>query len=138
MVQLKNGDLMLNMRNYERKEGQARQVAISKDGGITWGNQHIDINLPEPRCQGALLTIKRKRKQILLFTNPADPKKRVNMTLSISRNQGKSWDEKISIFAGPSAYSDLVELDNKQLFVFFEAGNKNAYEGIHYKLLDIN
>lgn len=137
MVQLKNGDLMLNMRNYERKEEQARQVAISKDGGITWENQHIDTNLPEPRCQGALLTIKRKRKQLLLFTNPADPKKRVNMTLSISRDQGKSWEEKITIFDKHAAYSDLVELNNKQIFVFFEAGENNAYEGIHYKMLTV-
>lgn len=138
MVQLKNGDLMLNMRNYERKEEQARQVAISKDGGMTWENQHIDTNLPEPRCQGALLTIKRKRKQVLLFTNPSDPKKRVNMTLSVSRDQGKSWNEKITVFEKHAAYSDLVELKNNQIFVFFEAGEKNAYEGIHYKLFNID
>jgi sialidase-1 len=138
LVQLENGDLMLNMRNYERKEDQARQVAISKDGGVTWGNQHIDTNLPEPRCQAALLAVMRKRKQVLLFTNPVNPKKRVNMTLSVSRDQGKSWDEKIIIFKGPSAYSDLVELNTNQIFVFFEAGEKNAYEGIHYKLIDLD
>jgi len=135
VVELENGDLHLNMRNYERKAFQARQVAISKDGGLTWENQHIDLGLPEPRCQGAILSVERKGKQVLLFTNPSDSKNRVNMTLSISRDQGIHWDEKVPVFEGPSAYSDLVELKNNKILILFEAGVKNPYEGIHYKII---
>ena len=35
VVELKNGDLMLNMRNYNRKESKSRSYVISKDGGET-------------------------------------------------------------------------------------------------------
>lgn len=138
IVELQNGDLMLNMRNYKRNELQARQVAISNDAGITWSNQHIDTNLPEPRCQGALLSVFRKGENILLFTNPANSEKRINMTLSISRNEGKKWDEKISIFKDHAAYSDLAELKNGKIFVLYEAGYESAYDGIHFKILHID
>lgn len=138
VAELENGDLLLNMRNYKRTEQQARQVAISKDGGSTWSNQHIDTELPEPRCQGALLTVERNNKQVLLFSNPVNSNKRVNMTVSVSRDQGNKWDEKIELFKGPSAYSDLVELANKNILVLFEAGIDNPYEGIHYKITTID
>lgn len=137
VAELKNGDLMLNMRNYERKDSQARQVAISKDGGKTWKNQYIDENLPEPRCQGALLDVVVKNKKLLLFTNPSDPKSRVNMTLSISDDNGKSWNKKLKIHEGPSAYSDLVQLKNGEIMVLFEGGDKNAYAGIHFKIISL-
>jgi sialidase-1 len=57
------------------------------------------------------------------------------MTLSISKDQGANWYKKISIYKSHSAYSDLVELNNGGILVFFEAGHKNAYEGIHYKII---
>lgn len=135
IAELSNGDLILNMRNYARKEAQVRQVAISKDGGITWIDQRFDSELPEPRCQGAVLTVGKKRKQLLLFTNPADAKSRKNMTLSISKNGGKSWFKKVPIYSSHSAYSDLVELNNGNIFVFYEAGYKSAYETISYKII---
>lgn len=138
IVELNNGNLMLNMRNYQRDEQQARQVAESKDGGITWQNQHIDTGLPEPRCQGAILGIERKGETILLFTNPANSDKRLNMTLSISRNEGKNWQEKITVFKDHAAYSDLAELKNGKIFVFYEAGYESPYDGIHFKIFDIN
>jgi sialidase-1 len=133
IAELENGDLMLNMRNYKRADSQSRQVAISKDGGITWEDQHIDEDLPEPRCQGALLTVERNGKNVLLFTNPAHLSSRVNMTLSISRNEGTSWDEKMTLFEKHAAYSDLAELKSGDIFVLFEAGHESAYDGIHYK-----
>ncbi len=137
VVELQNGDLMLNMRNYQRKKMKARQVAISRDGGINWENQHIDTELPEPRCQAAILSVKRKGKNVLLFTNPAHPSKRKNMTLSVSRDQGDTWKEKIIIFKKHAAYSDLVELKNGKIFILFEGGNNSAYNGIHFKTVSV-
>jgi len=138
IVELHNGNLMLNMRNYKRNELQARQVAISTDGGLTWENQRIDTGLPEPRCQGAILGVERRGENILLFTNPANSDKRMNMTLSISRSEGSNWGEKIIIFKDHAAYSDLTELKNGKIFVIYEAGYESPYDGIHFKILDID
>ena len=108
---------------------------MSKDGGETWIEQRFDLQLPEPRCQGALLSVDRKRKKLLLFTNPSDLKSRINMTLSVSKDHGTTWYKKIPIYKSHSAYSDLVELFNGNIFVLFEAGHKSPYEGIHYKII---
>ncbi|MFD1616369.1 sialidase family protein [Gelatiniphilus marinus] len=136
VAELTNGDLLLNMRNYDRNTAKTRQIAISKDGGHTWINQTFDTELPEPRCQGALLSVTKGENNRLLFTNPADSLARINMTLSISDDDGLSWDKKISIYESHSAYSDLTELKNGNILVLFEAGINNAYEGIHYKIID--
>lgn len=135
VAELTNGNLVLNMRNYDRKAIKARQIAISKDGGATWGNQEFDTELPEPRCQGALLSVEKNDKNILLFLNPADANSRVNMTLSVSHDDGLSWNKKIPVYKSHSAYSDLTELKNGDIFLFYEAGSKNPYEGIHYKIV---
>ncbi len=138
IAELTNGDLLLNMRNYNREAIKSRQTAISKNGGDTWINQKFDTELPEPRCQGALLSVQNKAKNILLFTNPADSIARVNMTLSISNDDGLSWNKKIPIYKSHSAYSDLTELKNGNILVLYEAGNEKAYEGIHYKIISKN
>lgn len=138
VAELSSGDLLLNMRNYDRDATKARQVAISNDSGITWRDQKFDTQLPEPRCQGALLSVPKDDKHRLLFLNPADANSRVNMTLSISKDDGQSWYKKIPIYESHSAYSDLTELQNGNVFLFYEAGLKNAYEGIHYKIISKN
>ena len=135
VAELTNGNLLLNMRNYDRDATKARQIAISKDGGTTWVNQEFDIELPEPRCQGALLSVENDNKNKLLFLNPADANSRVNMTLSISNDDGLSWNKKIPVYKLHSAYSDLTKLKNGDIFLFYEAGLKSAYEGIHYKII---
>jgi sialidase-1 len=137
VAELPNGDLMLNMRNYARKESQTRQVAISQDGGGSWQNQRFDPQLPEPRCQAALLKIERKGKTYLLFTNPAHDAKRLNMTLSISEDLGRTWPSKTVIHASHSAYSDLAELPNGQLIVLHEGGEESAYEAIFASLISL-
>ena len=137
VAELPNGDLMLNMRNYARKDAQVRQVAISKDGGMTWEEQRFDTELPEPRCQAALLNIERKRKSLLLFTNPADGKARKNMTLSISSDNGKTWPSKTTIYAAHSAYSDLAEMTNKKIILMHEGGSESAYDAIFYTLISL-
>ena len=135
VVELSNGHLMLNMRNYARKQSQTRQVALSKDGGATWIEQRFDPQLPEPRCQAALIAVENAGEQLLLFTNPADSQSRVNLTLSVSKDQGVNWYSKIPVYQSHAAYSDLLALDNGDIFILFEAGIENAYEGIHYKII---
>ena len=44
-------------------------------------------------------------------------------------------NKKILIYESHSAYSDLTELKNGDIFIFYEAGYKNPYEGIHYKII---
>ena len=126
VAELDDGRLMLNMRNYDKTKS-SRQVAFSGDGGITWGGQRFDETLVEPICQAAL---RRHKPGVLLFSNPADRKKRVNMTLRRSADDGKTWDAGLALHAGPSAYSDIAVLPGGEILCLYECGEKNPYEAI--------
>ncbi len=134
VAELGNGQLILNMRNYDRSE-KTRQVAFSEDGGMSWYNQHHVEQLPEPICQASLQTYRYKKKQALLFTNPASTEERENMTLRLSFDEGKTWPRAIVLHEGPAAYSDLVVDKNGRIGCLYECGSNNPYEQIIYSAL---
>jgi sialidase-1 len=132
VVELVNGRLMLNMRNYDRSKKQ-RQVAFSDDGGSTWKEQHFDAQLVEPICQAAIQRYQwptADEKDVILFSNPASREKRVNMTVRASFDGGENWPVSRVLHAGPSAYSDLAVLDDGRIGCLYEAGRASPYEWI--------
>lgn len=132
VVELSNGDLMLNMRNYDRSKHQ-RQVAISEDGGATWTEQHHDSTLIEPVCQASIRRVgstRGKGKKWILFSNPASERKREKMTVRLSMDNGSSWDKSFVLHDGPSAYSDLAVFSDGNVACLYERGEKSPYETI--------
>ena len=130
IAELQNGTLMLNMRSYNH-EFRYRQSAISIDGGITWTNQQ-KTSLIEPICQASLQNFN----NILLFSNPAHQTKRVNMCVRVSKDNGVTWSDSITIHPGPSAYSDLVVINKTAFGCLFEAGQESPYEQIVFTNLN--
>ena len=111
VVELAGGSVMMNMRSHL---GRAlRVVSLSQDEGQTWGEIWQDTALIEPDCQASLLAWTERTKDnkgLLLFSNPANTKERVNMTVRLSYDEGKTWAASKQIYPGPSAYSCLVVL----------------------------
>lgn len=132
VVELSDGRLMLNMRNYDRTT-RARQVAFSSDGGMTWTGQRFDAVLVEPVCQAGIRRLSwpgRGKKNAILFSNPASDSARVNMTVRMSPDDGATWPYKLALHSGPSAYSDLAVFDKGRIACLYECGEKNPYERI--------
>lgn len=131
-TEISNGNLLLNSRN-QKGDIRKRIVAVSSTGGQTWDTVYFDNNLPDPVCQGSILTIgKRRGKNILAFCNAADEKRRDNLTLRISFDDGKSWKksfvlDKDGTAKDYTAYSDLVKMSGKEVGVLYE---KNSYAQI--------
>ena len=140
VVELKGGDLMLNMRNYDRDVNKTRTYATSKDGGESWSKTVFATELIEPVCQGNILNITKKGRISgnLLFSNPASTDKREKMTIRMSRDNGKSWAASYLVHPGPAAYSDMVMLSDKEVAIYFEYGNDSPYENIGFKIIPIN
>lgn len=136
-AELSNGGLMLNIRN-QKGDVRARIVAVSKNGGESWDSVCFDHRLPDPVCEGSILNIgKNNGKNWLAFCNAADPKKRDNLTLRISYDEGLSWPERIPVDHNPSnnksdytAYSDIVKISNSKIGVLYE---KDNYSQIVFK-----
>ncbi|WP_455638770.1 sialidase family protein [Parabacteroides sp.] len=137
VVELKNGDLMLNMRNYNRKESKSRSYAISRDGGETISDMQYLPELIEPICQGSTLNYMKNNKvsSNILFSNPASIDKREKMTVKLSEDNGKTWPYACLIYAGPSAYSDLVNLPEGKIGLLYEYGTNNPYEKIGFTVI---
>ena len=130
VVELADGRLMLNMRNYDRKP-HARAIATSDDRGVTWSKVTHDPALVEPTCQASIRRYSLAEmggKNRLLFSNPADPKVRHNMTVRLSYDEAKTWPVAKTLHAGPAAYSCLAVLPDGGILCLYECGEKNDCE----------
>jgi len=132
VVELVDGRLRMNMRNYDRTQ-RARAVATSSDGGMTWSEVTHDPALIEPICQASFIRYSWPNaydSSRLLFSNPASTDKRVKMTVRLSFDEAKTWPVAKEIHAGPSAYSCLAALPNGDIACLYEAGENHPYEKI--------
>jgi len=136
VVELSSHRLMLNMRNYDRNMS-SRQLAYSDDGGESWKDMHHHESLIEPICQASTMRFDFRGQVYVLFANPANAKNRVNMTLRLSKDDGKTWPVEKQIFQGPSAYSDLTSIGPKNIGILYEGGYKSAYQGIIWESVSI-
>ena len=137
-TEISGGRLMFNTRN-QKGDVKARIVAISSDGGSRWDTTYFDHNLPDPVCEGSILTIgKYKTKNILAFSNAADTLKRDNLTLRISFDDGKTWSKQYPVDKGPegskdfTAYSDLVQIWKNSVGILYE---RDGYKEIVFKVI---
>lgn len=136
VVELTDGRLMLNMRNY-RQGAKARQVCFSSDGGLSWSDQIQDETLIEPICQASIRRISwpegdSNERGMILFSNPAHKTKRRQLTIRASMDDGRTWPHSILIHEGDSAYSCLVALPNHSVGCLYE---KDGYRKITLALL---
>lgn len=133
VVELSDGRLMLNSRVSNRDTW--RVIAISDDGGQTWGPTAIDHTLIDPRNNASLIQMNpnaaqgsRQAKE-LLFSNAASKSGRVNGSVRYSCDDGQTWPVVKVYRPGAHAYSDLAALKDGTFGVFFEAENDSLWFG---------
>jgi len=132
IVELADGSLMINMRNYNEKGHRA--IAISQDGGLTWSQAASDPALIEPTCEASLIRYTSSphfAKNRLLFSNPASSD-RVRMTVRLSYDEGKTWPVAKLLNGGGSAYSCLTVLPDMQIGCLYERGRHHAAERVTF------
>ena len=130
-VELSNSKMMMNSRNQQGNV-KARIVTLSHDGGTTWEEPTFDMALPDPVCQGSIVSLGENNGQtILAFCNAADTANRNNLTLRISYDEGKSWSKQQLIYGGTvdpdkndyAAYSDIVATRKGEVGILYEKDN---------------
>jgi len=120
VVELADGSWMINSRvNGEKR----RWVHRSTDQGKTW-KSNPEPELVDPGCNGSIIRYTSiengDSKNRLLFSNPKMEKGRQNLTVRLSYDEGATWTEGKTIYAGGAAYSSLTVLDNGEIGLFFE------------------
>lgn len=130
VVELADHSLMLNMRDDRgnspsgRTGTGARSVAITKDLGRTWTEHPTSRKaLPEPVCMASLIKHTFQEKDLLLFSNPADPYVRHNMTIKLSEDEGMSWNEEYYMLIDEGrgfGYSCMTSIDESTIGILYE------------------
>jgi sialidase-1 len=133
VVELIDGTVILNRRGRPN-----RLTMKSEDDGRTWSEPVPHPSLPDPDCQGSLIRYTREdqgyTKNRLLFSNPvagldpasiqpSDPRGRMNVTVRLSYDEGKTWPISKRIKRGPSAYSSMTILPSGAIGILYEAGS---------------
>jgi sialidase-1 len=129
-TELSNSRMLMTIRN-QRGDIRSRVLAYSSTGGESWDTVYFENALPDPVCQGAILTLGYKKgKAILAHCNAGSQQRRDNLTIRISYDEGKTWPYSKVVDASAdqrqrnwTAYSDLVAVDAKTLGVLYERDN---------------
>jgi sialidase-1 len=131
------GTLLMDMRSYRGKAQRAQ--SRSHDGGKTW-TEAVDVPaLVEPVCQASIVRWENAGTADagwLLFSNPADPKRRRNLVVRASLDNGASWSHALTLQRGFAAYSCLVVLDANTAACLYEFADKRPSEQIIFARFD--
>ena len=128
VVELSNGDVMLNSRDNAGAGG--RKVAISKDGGETWGPISYNSTLKDPRNNASIArmypeaALGSQQAKMLLFSN-ANSSSRDNGTIRYSCDDGATWSAGKQFKSGYMAYSTVTALSDGTFGLLYEGDSDN-------------
>jgi len=135
LIERSDGSVLFNSRAYF-KDG-LRRLAVSTDGGETYGDFKLDPFLREETrigCNASFLRVEQEdlhhdlrlpagTKDITVFCNPRS-ETRNRMAACISFDSGETFREARVIFDGPAAYSSLnYDKHSGHFYLLFEKGN---------------
>ncbi|HPM81241.1 MAG TPA: sialidase family protein, partial [Candidatus Anammoximicrobium sp.] len=138
IVELSDGAILDNMRSYHGQH--CRAVAISRDGGESWGPVTLDEQLVEPVCQASILRYSwpdppsPSARSRIVFANPASNAARKQLTLRLSYDEGRTWAKSRVLYGGSAAYSCLTKLSDGTIGVLFE---RDGYRRISFARVDV-
>lgn len=124
LVSAEDGRIIMNCRTNAH-DGRA-QVVWSPEG--VPGNVTHPHGLIDPGCQGSITN----QNGTLYTSNDNTQKGRFMMTIKRSVDQGRSWSTGTLIHKGPSGYSQLVPMGDKNLGLLFECGTRSTYDTISF------
>ncbi|XP_043534184.1 sialidase-1 [Chiloscyllium plagiosum] len=139
--ELSDGTVVINARNQNFYHCHCRIIVKSYDAceSLPIENVTFDETLIDPAVAAGVLV----KDDIVFFSNPANPVKRINLTLRWSYDNGKSWvKDKIMIWPGPSGYSSMTTSNNtssneQYIYLVFEKGLNDITESISFVKIHI-
>ena len=132
VAEISPGELMLNIRDnrnrQDKSETNGRAVYTTENLGNSW-SEHASSHqsLIEPVCMASLYKhtylANGKQREVLLFSNPNSKYQRINQTIKMSFDGGKTWpqDQWILLDEGRgSGYSCITGIDDHTIGIIYE------------------
>lgn len=132
-AELADGSVLQNIR-YKNAVDKFRVLAFSKNGGETWDTAYVCKELPDPVCEGSMISLHFKKEHLVLFSNAASQTKREKLTVRVSKDNGRSWPVSFLVDGGDASYSDMVNIQSKNIGLLYEKGSDG---GIIYTLIGV-
>lgn len=124
-----DGSLYYNSRAYFGDS--LRRSAVSFDGGESFTQQCVNSDLIEPCCNAAVARAETDNGTVFVFTNPADREERVNMTFSVSFDEGRTWRRSLTVDNRKAAYSSLTyDQKSGMLYLLYECGENTCIDEV--------
>ncbi|MFC6100276.1 sialidase family protein [Olivibacter domesticus] len=121
IVEQESGDVMLIGRTYSSSNNSWQAKVISKNKGLSWSKQiAYDHGLTGKACDIGLVSY--PKPGIVLVSQPANIKKRMDLTIRMSKDNGKTWSVNKLLQAGGATYSDLAVLPDKTIICLYGHG----------------
>ncbi len=127
VAELSDGRVVLSSRNTDKRNRRA--VVYSRDGATGWTKPEFIEELLEPGCMAGLVShpgLPGANRPLLLHSSPhttkRDHRERKNVSIHLSRDDGRTWPVRRLLQPGPSAYSDLAVLPDGTVLCFYESG----------------
>lgn len=124
IVELAGGDVMINARRWTG--AGVRKVAVSKDGGETFGETVAEPALRCDGTQGSMLRYAFPDRpgaggvSRIVYAGPGGPARRTNGTLHVSHDEGATWSPGCVVVPGKFAYSAMVRLSDGDIGLVYE------------------
>ena len=137
LVERVDGSILQAMRSYHGKNRRA--MAVSGNGGATFGKLYLDEALDTPVCQASILRLSWPEQAELggrsriLFSSPRG-RNRADLHVWLSYDEGATWPVSKRVHAGGAAYSNLVVLPDGRIGVLYE---KDGYKTISLATFDL-
>lgn len=138
-VELADGSVMLNSRT--ESTANRRVTTTSPDGATGWTEPRFDEALLEPVCMAGILRARfptAENPGLIVFSNPhnlelkggnpqpGDNRDRMNLSVKLSYDEGKTWPHDRVIEPGFSGYSDLAVLPDGTILCLYERGSTDG------------
>lgn len=131
-VELSDGRVLLNSRD-NANQGY-RKVAVSTDGGASYGPVTQDTELPDPANNGSIARMFPAAAQgsadakKLIFTNANSKTGRENVSARVSCDDGATWPGVRTIRTTFSAYSTVTRLEDGGFGVLYEGNYTDSIQ----------
>ncbi len=131
IVEQANGNIFLIGRTVTGVSGSRQAKVWSKDKGESW-TQELDYDsaLKGSACDIGLVRYSSKP-NVILLSQPAGLKKRNDLTIRMSKDEGRTWPISKLLQEGGATYSDLAVLPDKSIICLYgHGGSKHMPEAV--------
>ncbi len=141
-VERPDGRLYLTVRNQAGYKGR-KAYALSDDGGASWNPLGLQVDLPGTTCQSSILRLSSAANagSYILWSGiraSDSPGGRRDLTVFLSEDGARTFSKSRLLHGGPSAYSDMTQLADGSVLIFYEGGTKHRYESIRMARFDLD